>query len=160
MKPPPRPALSPHRLARYISWARLWLCWFGGLFAYLVEQNPKLADRYTRMAAQGVANLVLLKAVESHRAVKPPRRYGCGIALKCGMRRFLGARLRRPYAMRDPVARFFATISMMRDFDAEVRRFRKRIAGGLMRWRSTRYLWTNEALIAAPCFPTGSANTS
>ena len=160
MKPAPRPALSPHRLARYIRWARLWLCWFGGLLALLVEQNPKLAGRYTLMAARGVANLVLLKAMEKHRTVKVPRRYGCGVALKPGSRRFLGARLRKPCATRDPVARFFATISMMRDFDTEVARFRKRITGGLMRWRSLAYAWVNDTLIAAPIFPLACADSS
>lgn len=157
---PPRPRLSSHRLARLIAWARLWLSWCGSVLVYLIERHPERAERLTRVAALTVANLVFLSAVQTYTPVKYPRRHGRRAPRNCGLRRLRGARLRRPYATRGAVARFFATLALMRDFSAEVRRLRKRLATGLMRWRSTRYAWTGDALARSPLHAVASANTS
>lgn len=152
--------LTPHRLARLIGWARLWLSWLACALLPLIELNPSCASRITRVAARCAAALVLLKAIESYTPVKYPRCFGRRSGGSPGLRRLKGARLRRPCAGRSAVARFLAVLAQMRDFDAEVKRFRKRIASGLMRWRSTRYAWKNELLLAPPAPIAVGANTS
>jgi hypothetical protein len=151
--------LSPHRIARLVSWARLWLCWLAGALFQLIKEDPRLADRFTRFGAQCVTDLILQSAFQAYRPVKYPRRYGVRRSF-CGARLVRGSRLRKAISKRDLLARLVATLELMRDFDSEIARFRRRVASGLRRWHGSAYAWRNEALNAPPARVIARADSS
>jgi hypothetical protein len=159
MTPPPLP--SRHRLARLLLWARLWLVGLGGVIAQLIAFDPKRADQVTRYAARVVRDLIIFHAL--HRVRRPKLKRGLkplGKQRAGGVRAFIGVRLRARLAARDPVARFFAVLALLRDFDVEVARFARRMRRGMTRLYALRYPWTNVALTTPPASATLCANTS
>ena len=159
MNPPPLP--SRHRLARLLLWARLWLVGLGGVIVQLIALDPKRADEVTKYAARVVRDLVIFHAL--HRVRRPKLKRGpkpLGKQRAGGVRAFVGVRLRQRLAARNPIARFFAVLALLRDFDAEVMRFARRMRRGMTRLYSRRYSWTNASLDAPPTRVTLAANTS
>jgi hypothetical protein len=159
MTSPPLP--SRHRLARLLLWARLWLVGLGGVIVQLIALDPKRADHVTRYAARVARDLVIFHAL--HRVRRPRLKRGpkpLGKRRAGGVRAFIGVRLRQRLATRDPVARFFAVLALLRDFDVEVSRFARRMRRGMTRLYARRYPWTNVALNTPPASATLCANTS
>lgn len=138
-------ALTPHRLARLVSWAKAWLCWLASVVFALIKEDPERAGRFTRFGARFVADLILHTALQTYRTVRYPRRYGVRRD-RCAPRLVRGSRLRKATAKRDPLERLVATLEMLRDFDAEVARLSRRLATGLRRWHTQAYAWRNEAI--------------
>jgi hypothetical protein len=148
MKPTPPPILSQHRLARFATWGRLWLQGFAAALLFLVQVDPVRVRRELALTARFVGTLVFLRLVQGFR---PPRRKSWRKPVRRpGMLRTIkGSRLRRRLRARDPVARFFAILAVMRDLDQEVARLKKRLARGLTRLRSIPPAHEHDALALA-----------
>jgi hypothetical protein len=130
MKPKP-PLITRHRVARLKAWAMLWLQGFSAAFPFLLDFDRDAVRRRIARMARFSAILVFLHVAVNFtprrgRSWRPARRAGV-------LRAVIGVRLRRRLRARDPVAQFFAILSLMRDFDAEVAKLRKRLALGLTR---------------------------
>jgi len=157
-----RPAFrpfSPHRVAKLTAWARLWLCWLASVLFQMIKEDSEFADRLTRFGAWLVTGLILQTALQTYRPTKVPRRFGIR-RMNASARIVRGSRLRKATSKRNPVERLAATLEMMRDFDREVARFRRRIASGLRRWHGQAYAWQNEALNASVFLPAACADSS
>lgn len=146
----PPPILSHHRLARLSAWGRLWLQGFSAALLFMLQLDPVRARRELALTARFVGTLVFLRLALGFRPPrrkswrKPVRRPGMLRAIK-------GSRLRRRLRARDPIARFFAILAVMRDLDQEAARLKQRLARGLTRLRSIPPAREHDALALAAC---------
>jgi hypothetical protein len=78
------------------------------------------------------------------------------------LRAVKGSRLRRRLRARDPAARFFAILAVMRDLDAEAARLARRLPRGLTRLRAIPPRREHAVVRPISCFaaPCAHADTS
>ena len=114
----------------------------------------------TRSAARFVRELVILRAVQGVERPKFARGFGPATHRSGYMRAFIGARLRKRLAARDPVARFFSVLALIRDIEAETMRFSRRIARGITRRRGKPYASANDAIAGHAPRAIPAANSS
>jgi hypothetical protein len=126
--------ISAHRVTRFTTWAKLWLQWFAAVLPLLLFHDPARVRRELARSARMAANLVVLHAARRLGPLRPRRRPPIK---RAGMLRALkGSRLRRRLRARDPAARFFAILAVMRDLDAEAARLVRHLPRGLTRLRA------------------------
>ena len=124
-------SLTDHRLARFMTWARLFLVWLAGAFAGFVGDVPR---RRLDQVARMVGELMFLHVAAR---VRPPptgaHRHGRLSAIS--QRAAVGSRLRRAMRGKDFAARLVAILGIMRDAEIHIAKLARRLAGGLTRLR-------------------------
>lgn len=132
------PLLSNHRLARFTTWARLWLAWMAGaLFQFAQGPLKDAARRNIADMAKIVECLILIGAAkrlpERRRIVGgPPRKRGWS-----PIRTVLGSRLHRRLRGRDLGKRVASLIEIVRDMDRVIAQAVRRIRRGFTRRRGS-----------------------
>lgn len=132
---PARTIISPHRLARLMRWAQLWLQGLAAVLLAFLECDRAGLRQMLRETSIRIGQFAFLHVAQG---VRPPRRKTWKPRVRRGgwRRALIGSRLRKLLRARDPVAHFFAILSVMRDFERHVRRLARRLARGLTRLRS------------------------
>lgn len=145
---------TPTRLRRLTHWLSLSLQYLVAMFAYLSADHALL-----KRAAHAVAVVVFLHATRF--VTPPPRRLRQRLKRGGLMRAAIGSRLRRMLRARDPAARVFAMLSVMRDLKKHISRLAKRLARGLTRLigRRARKSKDRSPRVAAP-FALAAPNSS
>lgn len=127
---PARPFISDHRLARFTTWAQLWLQAFALVLVALHAFNADEARSALRSMARVISRIIVLRA--ANHIVWPKRgRRKFGRLNRASLHRtFIGSALRKRLRGRNIYALFFALLAAMRDFDQLVARQAKRLANG------------------------------
>ena len=150
-----RNLISDHRLARLLTWARLWLVWALSVLGALCGDWLREELDYI---ARGVVSVLVIKAAKRARPSKrgrhlrplhAPRGFRMRAHMSAGRRRFLGARIRRALAGRDGSARIAAIQRMLREAERWIAYLARRF-GRLTRMRPI-------VLVAPPAFACADA---
>jgi len=141
------------------TWAELWLQAFAAILLFLVDADPACVRRELQRMARFVSTLVFLHVALRFRPPRP-KTWRHPVPRAGMLRAVKGGCLRRRLDGRDPVARFFAILSVMRDLDAEIARLLKRLARGLTRLRVILPERSASALAASALTPVCAADTS
>lgn len=119
MRKTPRPPISDHRLARFETWARLWLIWLVGVCAAWCSGGERAHPRDLNPVARAIAAIVLLRARRCVGELRSARhRYGRLNYMR--WRALAGTSLRCALRGRDWPERLMAIVAVMRDLDSHV----------------------------------------
>ena len=167
------PFISNHRLARLLTWARLWLAWAAGVLAQFVGALPESHQRGVRanldQCAQLVARVIFLRAFA--RLDRLDRRNLAGIKRKepagsrrsggGGFRAVIGSSLRRALRGKDARAKLAALADVVRNAEFHIAKLARRLARGLTRRRVFAFAPNLVPLtLTAPFARAASADTS